>query len=466
MRKAPLGWHAIKQMSKELKCNAPSLLVLSRQNDPFYCGQPAQCQQAQWFAALWKEFRFPVGVHLRRMHYQLISTKEPVKKPDSGNYVNSHECWTLLSEAAKYARHLNLVDPAAFEDARNPPPHLFARYGQVQPEPQWNLTDFPDWQLPTIPTNLAQGLAFGLPQPWVDGYDYDLRDQPFHLEIWIEKSTQNDVLEPLCRQLGMNLVTSVGFQSVTGSIKLLQRLQLIQRLIPEGKRARVFYISDFDPAGDHMPVAVARMLEYYRERYAPGVEIKLQPIVLTREQVEHYQLPQVPIKESDLRKAGWEARHGRGATELDALEALHPGELSRIILAAAQPYRDDALPEALREAEREAQEQVDEAWDRAIRRERQELDDLEQQARRIVAGYQAELEQLNNRLQQELAPIKERLPSVRHAIQIRCEGLLAEIPERPEAVLDTPAEDDWLFDSTRDYHAQLAAYKTHKRVHD
>ena len=39
-------------------------------------------------------------------------------------------------------------------------------------------------------------------------------------------------------------------------------------------------------------------------------------------------------KESDKGKARFEAQHGAGAVELDALEALHPGELRRIVEAA------------------------------------------------------------------------------------------------------------------------------------
>src|SRR5262249_51819997 len=158
------------------------------------------------------------------------------------------------------------------------------------------------------------------------GYDYAAADQPYLVEIWVEKSTMNDVLEPLCGQLSVNLVTSLGFQSMTAAVNLLQRAA---RLAAAGRPCRVFYISDYDPAGDGMPVAVARQIEFWLSQYAPGADIKLTPLVLTREQVVAYDLPRTPIKESDRRRANFEALHGEGAVELDALEALHPGELRR-----------------------------------------------------------------------------------------------------------------------------------------
>src|SRR5690242_8701553 len=66
--------------------------------------------------------------------------------------------------------------------------------------------------------------------------------------------------------------------------------------------------SDFDPAGEHMPIATARQIEYWLAEYAPNIGIKLTAMVLTKEQVIRYHLPRTPIKETDLRKKGFEDR--------------------------------------------------------------------------------------------------------------------------------------------------------------
>src|SRR4029453_2404048 len=107
-------------------------------------------------------------------------------------------------------------------------------------------------------------------------------------------------------------------------INFLQRVQRSQ------KPTRVFYLSDFDPAGDQMPVAVARQLDFLASQDVPEADIKLTPLLLTRTQVHAYSLPRIPIKESDRRKGQFEDRYGEGAVELDALEALYPGVLATL----------------------------------------------------------------------------------------------------------------------------------------
>ena len=55
----------------------------------------------------------------------------------------------------------------------------------------------------------------------------------------------------------------------------------------------------------------------------------------------------------------FEARYGEGATELDALEALHPGELARIIEREIWRYYDDTLGDEIKAAKDEARSEVD-----------------------------------------------------------------------------------------------------------
>ena len=89
-----------------------------------------------------------------------------------------------------------------------------------------------------------------------------------------------------------------------------------------------------------MPVAVARQIEFWLQDDAPSADIKLTPLALTRDQVITDQLPRIPIKESDVRNAGFEERYGAGAVELDALEALYPGTLADLVREAIESYRD------------------------------------------------------------------------------------------------------------------------------
>ena len=205
------GYETIKRLAKEAGCTIPDLLVLARQNDPFFVGSKADRAKAEWFAGLWHEFDYTTSVHLRRVHYQLISQESPTKH-DGTTYENTEACWDYLCAAGKYARHLGLVDPAAFVDRRNPEPYIYMTPGP-SPSPDW-VYEFPAWELPKIETDLRYSVALRMPYAWTVGYDYEDCLQPYHVEVWCEKSTMNEELLPLCRRHSINLVTGVGWSLV------------------------------------------------------------------------------------------------------------------------------------------------------------------------------------------------------------------------------------------------------------
>ncbi|WP_034435653.1 hypothetical protein [Candidatus Contendibacter odensensis] len=74
---SPRTYEDIKALSSATGRKIPDLLAMACQNDPFYI-MPAQAKQAAWFAALWTQFDLPAGVHLRRIHYKLISQAAPL----------------------------------------------------------------------------------------------------------------------------------------------------------------------------------------------------------------------------------------------------------------------------------------------------------------------------------------------------------------------------------------------------
>jgi hypothetical protein len=446
------GYQNIKQLAKVRKCRIPDLLVLAPQNDPFYVGGKASRVMAEWFAGLWERFAFSIGVHLRRIHYRVLSPGDVVK-PNGVPYENTETDWNFLEHASKYARHLGLVDPTAFVDRRNPEPHIFC-FGHTLDVPSWNA-DFQPWFLPRIETDLTYDLDWKLPDYKVEGYDYNEALQPYHLEMWVEKSTMDDVLVPLCRRYGVNLVTGVGFMSITSVTNLLKRMRESE------KPARILYISDFDPAGDGMPTAVARQIEFQLYGSGHSHDIKLTPILLTGEQVEHYRLPRIPVKDSDWRKAQFEERYGEGAVELDALEALHPGELAWIVKGHILQFRDEKLKEELVKARQEAEDELQAAWLERIEPYQGRLDDLKAQVEAVTGKYQVRLAALSEEIDNELAPYQAQVNSLRLAIQNELNSIAVNFPGLPQPQAQ-PSEDGWLFDSRRDYFEQLAVYKARR----
>ncbi len=251
--------------------------------------------------------------------------------PNGKPYENTEECWGVLNLASKAARYLRLVDPGAFVDRRNDGVVEFAEKGANDPEVYLDgYVGRYDYGFPAFPD---------LPGYKVSGFR---GEQAYHLEVWCEKSTMNDVLLPLCESYGANLQVGSGGLSITATLSLVQRLERAN------KPARIFYVSDFDPAGQSMPVAVSRKMEYFLHTLGLTIDVRLFPVVLTAEQVRYFQLPRTPIKESERRKESFEQQYGTGAVELDALEALYPGKLAEVLRGHMEAYYDADLAERVR----------------------------------------------------------------------------------------------------------------------
>lgn len=425
-----MNYAAVKELAKSEGCRVTDLIALAPQNDPFYAGTASDVTVATWFADLWERFGYERGVHIRRVHYQIISQTPPIAMPNGKPYENTEACWDFLNQASKMARYLNFVDPGAFVDRRNPEPRIFSRSQGNAPSIQVNNYLWGTPKLPDFPDT-----------PTFEVYDY-LGFQGYHLEIWCEKSTMNDVLIPLCERYGVNLVTGVGEMSITATLDLAKRFM--------AKPVRIFYVSDFDPAGQSMPVAVSRKVEYFQRECDYDADVRLYPIVLTLSQVQRYSLPRTPIKETERRAAGFQDRYGAGAVELDALEALYPGTLARIITAAIAPYFDSDLDRRVRAAERTLRTRLGAVRTRVLSAHLPEIAGLQREYEQIAAEFDERMESYGTRI----TTLWERIEQ-----ELRDEMLDIEdfpVPEADEATERGGA----LYDSTLDYLEQIASYKS------
>ena len=434
-----ITYDTIKALAKERGCKVTDLIVLAPQNDPFYAGTPNDRALGEWFAGLWRRFGYSTGVHIRRVHYQTLSQKPSVFLPNGTPYENTEACWDTLSMASKAARYLELIDPGAFVDRRNPEAALYVPEPSAGPSiglagqiESWD-TEFPDF--PDFP-------------------DYAIQDytstQPYHIEVWCEKSTMNDVLIPLCQRYGANLQTGVGELSITATLLMVRRLEA------SGKPARIFYVSDFDPAGQSMPVAVARKAEYFIRNEGLNIDMRLFPIVMTADQVQHYDLPRTPIKETERRRGSFEHQHGTGAVELDALEALYPGELDRLLSGYIKQYYDTSLDWRVSDARMALRADLDRKQQAIIGRHAADIASLEQTYEAIRAEFAA-----------RMASYTRRLTDVWQAVSDDLEAVAPDLDDYPiPAGREADEMGEGLFNSQRDYLAQLSAYKAHQGKRD
>lgn len=166
-------------------------------------------------------------------------------------------------------------------------------------------------------------------------YRIDLwEDQPFHVEVMVEKQALEGVLVPVCRRLDCPFTSNKGYSSSSAMYEAGKRLE---GKIDEGKRVVIIYLGDHDPSGIDMTRDVDDRLMlfsgvgYWDEdekkvlRY-DGMEdhFEVVRVALNMDQVRTYNPPPNPAKMTDSRASGYVQRFGRQSWELDALDPETP----------------------------------------------------------------------------------------------------------------------------------------------
>jgi hypothetical protein len=443
-KEAAVDYDELKDLAVELDRPVKTLFVLDDWNDPFYI-TPARITRAEWVAEIWRNLNIPLGYHYRRIHYRMISQNPPLpffNRPKArihvATYQNTDQCWDELEGALRDAVYLDLIPLNAFTDMRNPNPFLHVL--NVVPPVLNPITHSDPFFYP-----------FHFVMPEMPNYGELLpgvTPQPYHIEIWIEKSTMNDILVPLAQRYRINLVTGVGELSATAVRNLIERMH--RNDLP----VRILYISDFDPAGRSMPVAIARKLEFELDRQGMGHrDVQVRQIMLTYEQCVEYRLPRTPIKVGERRASRFEQRFGQGATELDALEAIHPGVFATIVTDEIKRYWNP-------DHHHQVQEQID-----AFAGELDEVrDQVRQEHQTEIAEFAAEIKALN----QQLGTINQQASELRSRLAPIWQEMVDKLRERePELEVECPdfdgdEDDNPLFDSTREYVEQVDVYKEYQ----
>ena len=301
--------------------------------------------------------------------------------------------------------------------------------------------------------------------------------QRYRLEVWIEKSTQEDVVIPVCRRHDVTLVTAIGEISKSAVDDAIKRA--------EGCGSQtttvILYISDFDPAGQSMPVTAARKIEHGLMKRNSDAHIRLYPIILTYEQCLHYNLPPVPIKETEKRSEAFQQQYGiKGAVELDALESLYPGELAKILESEILRFRDNTIEKRFRDRKHEIWKELEQKSEDIQKNHdmdelREEYDEILEELSDVRDAHdeiKSEFEDLEERYTEEvIEPFREwytdSLEPFVNKLKEKFKVVVDELEEQkpdvntfelPQAE-EIPLDDTCLFDSKRAYIPQLAIFK-------
>jgi hypothetical protein len=311
-----------------------ALLVMSKTKDPYFLDTPTNRRAGQWFAVALDRLLAPGrSIHLRGLHYLLVTTA--LIRPDGSIYVNDLDCWEWLQDdASKAARWLRLADFERIHDARNDDPIWGARDTwspeATQGRPRKLLVSKIDTfgiEIPRCSELLPRLGSVGSAEP----------SQAFRFGFIGEKSSLRPTVEPFADRYEMDVVLDTGDASDSHLYEMARRAAV------DGRPFVVFYVSDFDPSGHNMPVAVSRKFQALCDGWFPDLDLRLYPVALALEQCIEHNLPSAPLKPTERRKDNWLARFGREQTEIDALLALAPGVLESLLETAIAPFYDPTL---------------------------------------------------------------------------------------------------------------------------
>jgi hypothetical protein len=233
---------------------------------------------------------------LRQLFYQCVAR---------GYLDNTLSRYAALGWAISNGRDAGLIDWEAIEDRSR------------------------EFRQPTTWKNPAAILADAAAQ-----YKEDLwATQPRHIELWVERDPLAGVFAAVCADYRVPFLAHRGDASTT-------------KMYEAGKRLAatlILHFTDHDPTGLDMRRDVENRLARYARQ-----PIETRVLGLLREQIDQYEPPPNPAKETDPRYADYVRDHGPLCWELDALS---PDVLNRLARGAIEDELDHC------------------AWSRALTRE-------------------------------------------------------------------------------------------------
>jgi hypothetical protein len=162
---------------------------------------------------------------------------------------------------------------------------------------------------------------------------------PVYVEVWCEKDALSGVLMEETSVYDVPLMVARGYSSLSFLHSAAKAIEATR------KPAYIFHFGDLDPSG----VDAARDIEAKLRRYAPQAEIHFERPAVTREQVEQWNLPTRPTKQTDTRAKKFVGT----SVELDAIPAHQLRQLVRECIERHVDQQQLTLLRAAEESERD-----------------------------------------------------------------------------------------------------------------
>lgn len=183
-----------------------------------------------------------------------------------------------------------------------------------------------------------------------EGYKLPRWDsQPNHVEVWVEKEALSGIVAAAAREVAINYFACRGYVSQSEMYASGKRFWYATR---QGKPVHVIHLGDHDPSGLDMTRDITERLAMF----SYGADITVNRVALNMDQIERYEPPPNPAKQTDARFEAYAAEYGDESWELDALA---PSVIHDLIVGAVRPLMDDDAWERVEEQEREDRERLE-----------------------------------------------------------------------------------------------------------
>lgn len=247
---------------------------------------------------------------LRQLYYQLV-TKNTLK--------NCQKEYKRLGTIISDARRAGLIDWNAIVDRTR------------------MLRGPSDWE---SPQSIIRSAAYG--------YREDLwKNQQSYIEIWFEKDALLGVFERAAEDYRLPYFSCRGYVSDSEIWSAAQRLKTIYKT---GKDIILLHFGDHDPSGLDMSRDIEARLTLFG---LYGFEVRR--LALNMDQIEEYNPPPNPAKDTDARFEKYEAEFGDESWELDALD---PATLNELVREEVEDLIDLEQWEKDKEIEEEKREEL------------------------------------------------------------------------------------------------------------
>lgn len=261
-------------------------------------------------------------VTLRQLYYQFVS---------KGLIPNRQSEYKRLGSIIDDGRKAGLIDWDAMEDRTR------------------NLIRSASWE---SPQNLLDAAASQYKEnPWLV--------QSYWPEVWIEKDALIGVIEPVCRRMRVPYFSCRGYVSSSEVYSAGKRLGAVAART--SRRPIILHLGDHDPSGLQMTEDVSDRLAMFARS---GIEVRR--LALNMNQVEQYDPPPNPAKDTDARFAGYRELYGDESWELDALEPKVINDLIETELKSLIDQAAWATAMAAEKRNRASLLAVSSSWDEVV----------------------------------------------------------------------------------------------------